>query len=74
MPGMDDPFDLRPVFREHWPSYGPDWDRAIDEGVDIAELERNLALTIEQRILQLDDMLMFLEELQAGMPHAAEKR
>lgn len=71
---MEAPVDLRPVFREHWPSYGPDWDRAIEFGIDVAELERNLSLTVEERILQLDDMLTFIAELQAGMPHAAAKR
>lgn len=47
---MDDPVDLRPVFRERWPSYGPDWDRAIELGIDVAELERNLSLTPEERL------------------------
>ncbi|HEY8378639.1 MAG TPA: hypothetical protein VIK91_19230 [Nannocystis sp.] len=64
---MDAPIDLRPVFREHWPSYGPDWDRAIDLGIDIAQLERNLSLTPEQRLLNHQSMRRALRSLRAGL-------
>lgn len=37
-------------------SYGPDWDAAIAFGIDVSLLERNLALSVEQRIMQLDTM------------------
>lgn len=39
------------------PSYGPAWDAAIEFGVDVTLLERNLALTPSERLHQLDDML-----------------
>lgn len=67
---MDAPIDLRPVFQREWPSYGPAWDRAIELGVDVAELERNLRLTPEQRILQHQRMLRLAEALRAGVAHA----
>jgi hypothetical protein len=52
----DDETDRRAVLRR-LPSYGPDWDAAIEFGVDVAQLEENLALTPEQRILQLEGLL-----------------
>lgn len=65
---MDDaPIDLRPIFRSEWPSYGPDWDAAIEMGVDVAELERNLALTPEQRIVQKHRTRQAIELLRAGL-------
>lgn len=63
----DGPIDLRPLFRSEWPSYGPHWDRAIEMGIDVAELERNLRLTPEQRILQHQRALRLAEALRAGM-------
>lgn len=63
---VDAPIDLRPVFREHWPSYGPDWDRAIDLGIDVAQLERNLALTPEQRLLNHQRARQAVKLLRAG--------
>lgn len=44
-------------------SYGPDWDAAIAYGIDVSLLERNLALTVEERILQLDAMTRLRELL-----------
>ncbi|MFY0535951.1 hypothetical protein [Nannocystis pusilla] len=64
---MDAPIDLRPVFRAHWPSYGPDWDRAIELGIDVAQLERNLALTPEQRLLNHQRARQAVQLLRAGM-------
>jgi len=64
---VDAPNDLRPVFRAHWPSYGPDWDRAIELGIDVAQLERNLSLTPEQRLLNLQRARQALQSLRAGM-------
>lgn len=71
---MDDPFDLRPFFREHWPSYGPEWDRAVELGIDISELERNLSLTPEERLLQHEDNLSFIAELREGLSDAPAER
>jgi hypothetical protein len=67
---MDAPFDLRPVFREHWPSYGPDWDRAIDMGIDVSLIEYNLSLTPEQRILRLHHAQQMVELLRSAMERA----
>lgn len=64
---VDAPIDLRPVFRAHWPSYGPDWDAAIELGIDVAALERNLALTPEQRLLNHQRARQALQLLRAGM-------
>lgn len=52
----------RPALR----SFGPDWDAAIAYGIDVSLLERNLALTVEERILQLDAMTQLRELLRPG--------
>lgn len=66
-PAMDDSLDRRQHFRAAWPSYGPDWDRAIELGIDVAVLEYNLSLSVEERILQHQRMLELAAALQAGM-------
>jgi hypothetical protein len=47
------------------PSYGPAWDAAIAAGIDVTMLEQNLQLTPAERIQQLDEANLFLEEVQA---------
>ncbi|MBL9038113.1 MAG: hypothetical protein JNG84_06335 [Archangium sp.] len=54
----DDEIDRRVVLRR-LPSYGPAWDAAIEFGIDVAQLEENLKLTPEERILQLMALLRF---------------
>jgi len=71
---MDAPVDLRPLLREAHADADPETLQAIDDGLDVAELERNLTLTVEERILQMDEMLAFLASLRAGMPHAPAER
>jgi len=71
---MNAPIDRREVFREAWPDYGPDWRAAIDAGIDVFQLERNLRLTPEQRIVQHQDALEFVELLRAWMRSAAVQR
>lgn len=39
------------------PSYGPRWDAAIEYGIDVTLIEHNLALSVTDRLRQLDDML-----------------
>ena len=39
-------------------SHGPAWDAAIDYGIDVSLLERNLRLSPTERLVQLDDMLI----------------
>jgi hypothetical protein len=55
----DDPATLRTTADagRTLPSYGPAWDAAIEYGVDVTLLERNLTLTPSERLSQLDDML-----------------
>jgi hypothetical protein len=39
------------------PRYGLRWDAAIEYGIDVTLIERNLELTTTERLRQLDDML-----------------
>lgn len=64
---VDDEIDRRVVLRR-LPSYGPDWDAAIEYGIDVAQTELNLALTPEQRILQLEALLRLHDELRPTGP------
>jgi hypothetical protein len=67
---MDAPIDLRPIFRSEWPSYGPAWDRGVELGIDVGELERNLKLTPEQRILQHQRLLRLAEMMRGAVANA----
>jgi hypothetical protein len=53
------PSELRAAF----PSYGPDWDRAVDLGIDVSLLLENLSLTPTQRLAQLERLLEETEAL-----------
>jgi hypothetical protein len=64
---VDDELDRREVLRR-LPSYGPDWDAAIEYGIDLAQTELNLALMPEQRILQLEALLALQAELRPDGP------
>lgn len=64
---VDDELDRREVLRR-LPRYGPDWDAAIEYGIDVAQTELNLALTPEQRILQLEALLALHAELRPDGP------
>ncbi len=70
---MDAPIDLRPIFRDEWPSYGPAWDRGIELGIDVADLEYNLQLTPEQRIVQHQRTLRVMEAMRAAVDHARDR-
>lgn len=61
--GVDTSFDQRAMLKGAYPSYGPDWDAAIEWGVDVSLLERNLRLSVEERLLQLHDMTRLRELL-----------
>ncbi|MFL5358981.1 hypothetical protein [Archangium sp.] len=63
---MDDP---RELLRKAFPSYGPDWDAAIDAGVDVCLLEENLRLTVTERLEQLQRMTELYE---APRPKSAD--
>lgn len=43
-----------------YPDAGPAWREAIEAGIDVSLIERNLALAVERRLLQLDEMLRVL--------------
>ncbi len=47
------PSELRAAF----PSYGPDWDKAVEMGIDVSLLLENLKLTPTERLKQLEDLL-----------------
>lgn len=55
--------DMRELLRKAFPSYGPDWDAAIDAGVDVSLLEENLRLTPTERLEQLQRMTELYEAL-----------
>lgn len=41
---------------------GPAWREAVDAGLDVTLIERNLALTPDERLEQLDGMLKLMHE------------
>lgn len=53
------PSELKAAF----PSYGPDWDRAVELGIDVSLLVENLSLTPTQRLAQLEALLEETEAL-----------
>lgn len=55
--------DMRELLRETYPSHGPDWDAAIEAGVDVSLLEENLQLTPTERLEQLQRMTELYEAL-----------
>jgi hypothetical protein len=55
--------DMREMLRQAYPSYGPDWDAAIEAGVDVSLLEENLQLTPTERLEQLQRMTELYEAL-----------
>lgn len=48
---FEDDLDKRKWMRLQ-PSYGPDWDAAIEFGVDISLIEHSLSLSFEERFRQ----------------------
>jgi hypothetical protein len=41
---------------------GPAWCAAVDAGIDVTLTERNLALTPDERLMQLDAMLQLIHD------------
>lgn len=41
---------------------GPAWRAAVDAGIDVTLTERNLALTPDERLMQLDAMLQLIHD------------
>lgn len=57
------PEELKAAF----PSYGPDWDRAVEMGIDVSLLLENLTLTPAQRLAQIEDLLNETEALRQAV-------
>ena len=57
------PSELKQAF----PSRGPDWDRAVELGIDVSLLLENLALTPTQRVAQLEALLAEVEALRRAV-------
>ena len=49
--------------RERLPSFGPDWEAAIDYGIDVSLLFENLGLSPAQRLERLQKLVEFHELL-----------
>jgi hypothetical protein len=52
---------------------GPAWRAAVDAGIDVTLTERNLALTPDERLIQLDAMLALIHGA-AREPQAAPEQ
>lgn len=67
----DSSIDPRERLRRDFPSYGPDWDAAIEYGVDVSILEENLRMTPTERLDALQAILDFTHEFQGALhrPH-----
>lgn len=48
------------------PSYGPDWDAAIEYGIDISLIEQALTLSYEERFQQSLAMTRLAQALEAA--------
>lgn len=57
------PHELSAAF----PSYGPDWDRAVAMGIDVSLLLENLSLTPGQRLAQLEALLNEVDALRRAV-------
>ena len=55
--------DPRDALRAAFPSQGPEWDAAIEAGVDVSLLLENLELTPTERLEQLQRMTELYEAL-----------
>ncbi len=45
--------------KTEFPSYGPNWDKAIAYGIDVSLLLENLALTPTERLARLQQVVQF---------------
>jgi hypothetical protein len=61
-----DGLDKAAWFLNAYPDMGPAWRAAIELGIDVALLEANLELTVEERFAQLLSMTRLAEELEAA--------
>ena len=61
---VDDDLDKRKWMRLQ-PSYGPDWDAAIEFGIDISLIEHALSLSFEERFRESLTMTRLAHALDA---------
>ena len=54
--------------RRSLPDYGPDWQAAIDYGIDVSLLLENLSLTPAQRLARLQQVVEFHALLRRARP------
>ena len=66
MGGMDES-------RSRRPSYGPEWDAAVEFGIDVSLIESNAELTPAERIQELVTMNRLHEGIQARTLSAEER-
>lgn len=59
----EDDLDKRKWMRTQ-KSYGPDWDKAIEFGIDISLIEQSLAMTFEERLRTMESVLRLLPQAQ----------
>ncbi|MEM9457545.1 MAG: hypothetical protein AAGF11_25425 [Myxococcota bacterium] len=64
---MQDPADLYTTedAGRTLPSYGPAWDAAIEAGIDVTMIERNLQLSPSERLRQMEEANRFVLEVQS---------
>jgi hypothetical protein len=60
--------------RAAFPSYGPDWEKAIDYGIDVSLLLENLELTPTERLQQLEKLNELYDEVRSARGLDAEER
>lgn len=63
------PAELRAAF----PSWGPDWDGAVEAGVDVSLLEENLAATPLERLERLQAQVDATQALRRAAGLSAEE-
>ena len=67
----DHQLDRRELLRRYFGGYGPDWDAAIEAGVDVSILDENIRKTMEERLYELQRVLDMLHALREGMDDEA---
>lgn len=56
----------RRVWLRQLPSYGPDWDAAIEFGIDVSLIEENLTKSHAERFRESVQMTQFANQLAAA--------
>jgi hypothetical protein len=64
---FEDDIDQR-KWRRTQKSYGPDWDAAIEFGIDTSLIEQSLEMTFEERLKAMERVLRLLPASPPGDP------